>query len=477
MSSLATSPTHASSDAESVVTDLVERARVAQRSFERWSQAEIDEAVTAVAWACYRPENAEALARLAVETTGLGRFEDKVAKNQRKTMGTLSDLRGAPSVGVIRDDPDTGITEIAKPVGVVAAVCPSTNPSATPTNKAMMALKGANAVIIAPSPKGTETCDLLLRFINEELAKVGAPADLVQALPAPISKELTRELMRRCDLVVATGSQSNVRAAYSSGTPAIGVGGGNVPVIVDESADLADAAVKIKESKVFDYATSCSSENSVLVHGSIYDQALAALEREGGVLLDAREKALLQDAMWPDGKLSRDIVAQPPAAIARAAGLDRPEVQQAEFLMVEEQGVGPQHPFSGEKLSVVLTVYRFEEFEEALELTQRILDHMGAGHSAGIHTSDPEHAERLAHAVRVARVLVNQSHCFANGGSFDNGLNFTLTMGCGTWAGNSISENLSYRHFLNVTRLVRPIPPRVPTEDELFGAYVAKHGS
>jgi len=462
--------------ATKIVAELIERARVAQREFESYTQEQVDEVVTGVAWACYKPENAEALARLAIETTGMGRFEDKVAKNRRKTMGTLRDLLGARTVGVIREDPRQGITEIAKPVGIVGAIVGSTNPAATPVNKAMMALKGRNAIIIAPSPKGLATCEVTTQLIHRELEKLGAPLDLVQHLPGPISKDMSRELMGQCDLVVATGSQNNVRAAYSSGTPAIGVGGGNVPVIIDASADLGDAADKIKRSKIFDFATSCSSENSVLIDASVYEDALEALRREGGYLLSGAERQRLQQLMWPDGKLSPEVIAQPPEKIAAGAGLEGPDALQAEFLMVEETGVGPDYPFSGEKLSVVLTVYRYESFDEAIELTQRILDHQGAGHSCGIHTNDPEHTERLAHAIRVARVLENQSHCFGNGGSFDNGLNFTLTMGCGTWAGNSISENLSYEHFLNVTRLVRRIPPREPTEEELFGAYLAGHG-
>ena len=461
--------------AAEVVAKLVERARGAQRQFERCTQEQVDEVVTGVAWACYKQENAEALARLAVDTTGMGRYEDKVAKNRRKTKGTLRDLLGVRSVGVIREDPDQGITEIAKPVGVVGAIVGSTNPAATPVNKAMMALKGRNAIIIAPSPKGLETCQVVVELIHRELEKLGAPLDLVQHLPAPISKETSGELMRQCDLVVATGSASNVKAAYSSGTPAIGVGGGNVPVIIDASADLADAAGKIKRSKVFDYATSCSSENSVLIDESIYDEAIGALRREGGYLLSGPEADRLRELMWPQGKLSPGVIAQPPEKLAAEAGLGGEGAGEAEFFMVEEKGVGPDHPFSGEKLSVVLTIYRYSTFDEAIELTQRILDHQGAGHSCGIHTSDPSHTERLAHAIRVARVLENQSHCFANGGSFDNGLNFTLTMGCGTWAGNSISENLSYKHFLNVTRLVRVIPPREPTEEELFGGYRAAH--
>jgi sulfoacetaldehyde dehydrogenase len=459
-----------------VVAELIERARVAQREFEGYTQEQVDEVVTGVAWGCYKPENAKTLARLAVETTGMGRLEDKVAKNQRKTKGTLRDLLGARTVGVIREDAETGITEIAKPVGVVGAIVGSTNPSATPVNKAMMALKGRNAIIIAPSPKGLATCDLTVRLIHAELRKVGAPLDLVQHLPGPISKEKSSELMRRCDLVVATGSQNNVKAAYSSGTPAIGVGSGNVPVIIDASADLADAADKIKRSKIFDYATSCSSENSVLIDSSVYDEAVEALRREGGYLLSGDESRRLRELMWPNGKLSPEVIAQPPEKLAAGAGLHHPGARGADFFMVEETGVGPDHPFSGEKLSVVLAVYRYESFDEAVELTQRILDYQGGGHSCGIHTNEPKHTERLAHAIRVSRVLENQSHCFANGGSFDNGLNFTLTMGCGTWAGNSISENLSYKHFLNITRLVRLIPPREPSEEELFGGYLAAHG-
>jgi sulfoacetaldehyde dehydrogenase len=463
-------------DVEAIVADLVDRARTAQREFESWTQEGVDDVVRGVAWACYKPENALALARIAVETTGLGRVEDKVAKNQRKTKGTLADLLAARTVGVIRDDPEAGIVEIAKPVGVVAAICPSTNPSATPTNKAMMALKGRNAIVIAPSPKGVRTCEALLELVYAELDKVGAPRGLVQALPEPVTKDLTRALMRACDLVVATGSQSNVRAAYSSGTPAIGVGSGNVPVIIDESADLADAAGKIKRSKVFDHATSCSSENAVVILDTVYDRAVAALEAEGGCMLTPDEAARLRDVMWIDGKLSREVVAQSPQRIAELAGLDDPRMLEAEFLMVAEDGVGPDHPPSGEKLSPVLTVYREADFESAVDRVQEILDFQGAGHSCGIHTSDPEHAEQLAHAVRVARVLVNQAHAFGNGGSFDNGLNFTLTMGCGTWAGNSISENLSYRHFLNITRLVRPIPPREPADEELWGPYFERYG-
>jgi sulfoacetaldehyde dehydrogenase len=295
-------------------------------------------------------------------------------------------------------------------------------------------------------------------------------------LPSPISKELTNELMRQADLVVVTGSQNNVRAAYSSGTPAIGVGAGNTPAIIDLDADVDDAAAKIKASKTFDYATSCSSENSVLIPASRYAETLDALRRQGGYLLDAQQKRQLEAAMFHDGKLDSRITAQSPRTIADVAGFSDPATRQAEFFMVEETGVGDEFPFSGEKLSVVLTVYKYETFDDAFELAQRILRYSGMGHSVALHSHTPEHAERLAREMDVVRVLVNQPHCFNNGGGFDNGLNFTLTMGCGSWAKNSISENLSYKHFLNTTHLVRVIPERKPTEEQLFGEYWSKVG-
>jgi sulfoacetaldehyde dehydrogenase len=459
-----------------VVDELVGRAKAAQRAVAGYSQEQADELVAAVAWAGYKRENAERLARLAVEGTGLGRYEDKVAKNRRKTFGTLRDLLdpSAKSVGVIEELPERGLTKIAKPVGVVAALCPSTHPAATPLNKAMMILKGRNAVVLAPSPRGSSTCALVVALIHRELKKIGAPADLVQMLPE-VTRGLTDTLMRCVDLVVVSGSQANVRAAYSSGTPAIGVGAGNVPSIVDATADLEAAAEMVVRSKTFDYATSCSSENALLVEASVYEEMLAALRQRGGVVLDARQKIQLQGTLWRDGKLDPNVVARSPARIAELAGLPR-EAASAEFFIVEETGAGPDRPFSGEKLSVVLTVYRFTTFEEAVTLTQAILAYEGAGHSVGIHTKSAAHAARLAHALDVVRVLVDQPHCFNNGGGFDNGLNFTLSMGCGTWGRNSISENLSYKHFLNVTHLVRTIPAREPSESQLFGAYLAKHG-
>ena len=452
---------------------LVARAREAQRRFERYSQEAVDEVVTAAGWAIVKPENNRRLAELAVRDTGLGNVQDKISKNERKTLGLLRDLQGARSVGVVAEHPELGMVEIARPAGVVAAITPSTNPGATPANKIINALKGRNAVIVAPSPKGASTCQLLLGFIHAQLEKIHAPPDLVQMLPAPITKAATHELMSACDLVVATGSQANVRAAYASGTPAVGVGLGNVAVIVDDSADLAGAARKIRESKCFDNATSCSSENALVILERVYQPMLGELQNVGGVLLNPEEKQKLQRAMWPDGKLNPAVMARPVDDILKAAGL---APRKAAFLMVEETGVGRDSPFSGEKLSLVLTLYKAPSFEAAFDTVRAIYAYQGAGHSVGIHTRNEAHVMRLGLEMPAARVIVNQAHAIANGGAFDNGLPFSLSMGCGTWGRNSISENMNYRHYLNITRIVRPIAPRVPTLDGLFGAYHRKHG-
>ena len=306
------------------VTTLVERARAAQRIANGFDQARVDELVAAAGWAIMEPARNRELAELSVADTGIGNVEDKVRKNHRKTLGLLRDLKGAKSVGVIAEHPDKGITEIARPVGVVCAITPSTNPGATPANKIINALKGRNAVIVAPSPKGWSTAARLLEFIHAQFDRIGAPRDLVQLLPAPISKASTAELMRQCDLVVATGSQANVRAAATCGTPAFGVGAGNVAGIVDETADLALAAERIVRSKTFDNATSCSSENSLVVVDSVRVAMIAALQANGAVLLSAAQKAKLQLLMFPDGKLSAAATGQSACAIAeREAGRHR----------------------------------------------------------------------------------------------------------------------------------------------------------
>ncbi len=458
-------------DAANNVAKIIKRARQAQQDFETYSQEQVDEVVTAVGWSIINPENNTQLAELAVADTGLGNVEDKINKNRRKTLGLLRDLQGAKSVGVIAEYPDKGLVEIARPVGVVGAIVPSTNPAATPANKTINALKGRNAIILAPSPKGADTCDRLIEMMRAELARVGAPLDLVQRLPSPINKADTLQLMQQVDLIVATGSQNNVRAAYSSGTPAVGVGAGNVVSIVDESADLPAAAEKIVISKSFDNATSCSSENNLIIVDSAYPQLISALVEHGAVMLNEDDRVSLQAQLWVDGHLNQGLIAKNAGEIATRAGLQTTGAQAARILLVEATGIGPQHPFSGEKLSPVLTVYRAADYDEAKQIANEIMDFQGKGHSISLHTNTQERAMDLGLTMPVCRVVVNQIHCYATGGSFNNGLPFSLSMGCGSWGGNSISDNMNYRHYLNTTRIVRAIAPNEPSLDDIFSGY------
>lgn len=458
------------------IGQLLSRARAAQGIANNFDQTRVDELVAAAGWAIIEPARNRELAELAVADTGIGNVEDKVRKNYRKTFGLLRDLQGAKSVGVIAEDPAKGLTEIARPVGVVCAITPSTNPAATPANKIINALKGRNAVIVAPSPKGWATSQRLIEFIHAQFDRIGAPRDLVQLLPSPVSKAATLELMRQCDLVVATGSQANVRAAYTCGTPAFGVGAGNVAGIIDETADIEQAADRVLRSKTFDNATSCSSENSLVLLDAVRERAIAALCARGAVLLDATQKSQLQALMWPEGKLSPAVTGQSAQVVAARAGLNDIASRSPTILLVEEDGFGPAHPFSGEKLCPVLTLYRASDFKQAAQVVERIYAYQGAGHSVGLHSARPERALQLGLTLPVSRVIVDQAHCIATGGSFDNGLPFSLSMGCGTWGKNNFSDNMNYRHYLNITRISRPIAENIPSEQAIFGAYFDKYG-
>ena len=469
-------PSEQNSEVKANVAALIGKARAAQLIYQRYDQKQVDEVVTAVGWTIINSKNNHLLTEMAIKDTGIGKYEDKIRKNYRKTLGLLRDLKGAKSVGVIAEYPEKGLIEIARPVGVVGAIVPSTNPVATPFNKTLNALKGRNAIILAPSPKGQKVCAKLVELIHDELRRVGAPTDLVQHLPLPINKAESYELMRQVDLIVATGSANNVRACYESGTPAVGVGTGNVPVIVDDSADLSDAAAKIAASKTFDNATSCSSENSLVIVDSVYDDMLAALHQQGGRLLNPQEKDQLQSSLWVDGHLNRELIAQTANRICEITGLTRDGLEDAGFLMVEETGIGPDYPYSDEKLSPVLTIYRAADFDQAFQIVSRILDYKGKGHSVGIHTDNDEHIMRLGLEMDTCRVIVNQAHCFATGGSFDNGLPFSLSMGCGSWGGNSIPDNMNYRHFLNTTRIARTIPKNEPSKADIFSEFWHKYG-
>lgn len=459
------------------VDGVMTRARAAQAGYEaQGSQLRYDRAAQAAAWAIMEPGRNRLLAELAVRTTGLGNVADKITKNHRKTLGLMRDIRDVRTFGIIADDPATGITEIARPIGVIGAVVPSTNPAATPANNIVNALKCGNAIILSPSPKGVACCEMLLDFIHAEFDKIGEDKALVQMLPAPGSKAKTQRLLETCDLAIVTGSQDNVRRAYESGTPAIGVGAGNVAVIVDETADLAAAAARIAASKTFDNATSCSSENALIVVDAIYDDFLAAMAAEGGAVVPAAEAGGIVARLWPDGHLNREIIARDADVTVEKLGLTGRVREGTRFLAVETDGIGPDHPLSGEKLSRVAALYRARDFADATRIARRILTHQGAGHSIGLHSADPDRPVAMGRDLPVCRVIVNQAHCFATGGAFDNGLPFSLSMGCGSWGGNSIDANLHWRHFTQTTRVVRAIPPREPELDEIFAGYWAEAG-
>ncbi|MCC5969025.1 MAG: aldehyde dehydrogenase family protein [Pararhodobacter sp.] len=459
------------------VDALVVRARQAQAEFESGgSQVRYDRAAAAAAWAIMEPERNARLAELAVQSTGLGNVADKITKNHRKTLGLMRDIAGVPTFGVLSDDLATGITEIARPLGVVGAVVPSTNPAATPANNIINALKCGNAIILSPSPKGVACCELLIDFIHAEFAKTGENTALVQMVPPPGSKVATQRLLELVDLAVVTGSQDNVRRAYSSGTPAIGVGAGNVTVIVDETADIAAAARKIAASKTFDNATSCSSENALVVVDAVYEDFLAALTAEGGARVPQAEAAGIVAKLWPDGHLNREVIAKDADVLLEKLGLTGKVPSSTRFIAVETDGIGPDHPLSGEKLSRVAALYRARDYDHAVDITRQVLTFQGAGHSLGLHTTDTRRPLSLGAQMPTCRVIVNQAHCFATGGAFDNGLPFSLSMGCGSWGGNSIDDNLHWRHFMQRTRVVRPIASREPTLDVIFSDYWSEVG-
>ena len=451
------------------IRGLMERSRAAQAHIEDYTQEQVDELIRAMVWSVARPGVAEEIAQFTVDETQLGNYEGKFLKIQRKTRATLMDIINDKSVGIIEEDPERNIVKIAKPMGVIGALSPSTNPEATPVIKAIHAVKGRNSIIIAPHPRAKRTNKMICDYMRAAIEACGAPADLVIAIESP-TLELTNELMRQCDRVLATGGGAMVQAAYASGTPALGVGVGNAVVTVDDTADLDDAANKIRISKTLDLSASCSADNSVLLVDAIYDDMLAKLEDQGGYLVNEEEKAKLQKTLWDDeGHLSTAIVAQRAEKIAALAGIDLPEGKS--FFMVPENGYGPEHPFSGEKLSVVMALYRPKNIDEAIKLTNDIQSYQGKGHSCGIYSSSDENIIKLASATKTSRVMVNQPQAASNSGNLWNGMRQTFSLGCGSWGGNSANHNISWRDLINETWVSKPLAQakELMSDDELFG--------
>lgn len=454
--------------------EMMERARAAQKVIEFWDQDKVDEMVLAVGWEGYKKETAEEVARLAVDETGLGVYENKVLKHQKKTLGVLRDLREVKTVGVIERDEAKGLVKIAKPVGVIGAITPMTNASSTMTCNGLPILKTRNAVIFCPHPRAKKTCAAICEHMREGLRKVGAPEDLIQYIKEP-TMELSQELMGMADLVLATGGAGVVKVAYSSGKPAYGVGAGNATVIVDETADIADASNKIFLGKTFDNATSCSAENNVIIHESIFEKMLEGLKSHGGYLVTGEDRAKLKASMWPDGShLSAKIIAKGVKVIAAEAGISIPEG--TTFLMVLGEHIGPEDMFSAEKLSPVVTLWKYTDFSKAVQMVIDITAFSGYGHSCGIHSNNEEHIMELAMKAKVSRMMVRQPQSYGNSGDWVNGMAFTMTLGCGTWGGNITTENITWKHFLNVTWVAYPIPPVIPDPEELFASHFKKFG-
>jgi sulfoacetaldehyde dehydrogenase len=459
---------------EDNIQEMYDRARKAFEEVEFWSQEKVDEMVQAVGWEWQREETRKALAKLAVDESGIGVYEDKLAKIKTKTLGTLWDQRGVKTCGLVEEDKEQGIRRYAKPIGVVANVVPCTNPESTICCLGLSSLKTRNAMIISPHPRTQGSSYLTVEHGRKALKKIGAPVDLLQCIKHT-SHEKTRELMAKCDFAVATGGAALVKVVYGAAKPAQTVGAGNVVSVVDETADIPATAHKIMLSKIANNSASCSSENAVAIYEGVYDQMIECLNAEGGYLCGTEERETLRKTMWPDGQtLNRDIVAKSARFIAELAGLNVPE--DTKFIMVLGEKIGPQDRFSGEKISPVLTVWKWNDFDEIIERVKAMQKFSGHGHSVSIHTARDERRVKLALSANVGRVVCNMPHSYANSGGWTSGLPTTDTLGCGSWAGNIVSENVNWRHFLNYTLLAVPKKEYIPSDEELFGEYLKKWG-
>jgi sulfoacetaldehyde dehydrogenase len=444
------------------------RARKALAVIDTYDQARVDRLCQAVAWAVANRRTFERLVEMGIDESGLGDPDSRMGKRM-KIRGVLRDALRQKSVGVIESLPERGIVKYGKPVGIIACIVPTTNPDLTPAGNAIYAIKGRNAVIFSPHPRSKKTSFETVRLMREALEREGAPADILQCLTR-VNIPMSQALMARADLIIATGGQPMVRAAYSSGTPAYGVGAGNSTMIIDETANIEEAARNTRLSKTSDFGSGCSADGNLIIHERIFDRMLAQLQKEGGYLASEPEKALLRKAMWDDtGHRTPNTVAIAPQQLARIAGFSIPADRK--FIVVRGDGIGKEHPFSSEKLTTLLAVYGYRAFDEALDMMRAIYEVGGKGHSCGIYSFDEDHIHRLALAAPVSRIMVRQPQSKANAGAFNNGMPMTSSLGCGTWGGNIVSENVHLKHYLNTTWVSVPIKEDRPSDEELFGDF------
>jgi sulfoacetaldehyde dehydrogenase len=465
-------------DYAAYIAGLVERGHAAQKIAEGYSQERVDELCEAIAYALTIPATALDFGEKLVAESGMGVAVDKQAKMYGKVKGSWAQMKGQKSVGLIDSNKETGIDVYARPMGVIGAIIPVTNGEATPVVKSLMAVKTRNAVILAPHPKARRVNLEVTNAVRAVLKKFGAPEDLVQAIePEYVSVEASQQLMKQVDFILATGGTPMVRQAYSSGNPAIGVGTGNVVCIVDETADLPVAADMLLRSKTFDHATSCSTENNIVVIESVYEQWAVEMAKVGAVLIKegTPEKDKILKTLWPESPanhdLSRTVVARPAKEIADAAGVAVPEG--TKLLLVEENGgYGNDYPFTGEKLSPVAGVRKAKDFEDALDKMQKILEYQGKGHSVSIHTKLDDRVTKMGEIIPVCKIVVNQPQSLTNSGSWTCGYPVSMTLGCGTWGHNSISHNATWKDLLNFTYVSREIPNWQPADEELFSEKI-----
>ena len=452
--------------AEPQIQELITRARVAQAAFELFSQEQVDAIVKGIGKYVY--DNAEVLARMAVDETGIGVYEDKILKNKGKARIIWNNLKDKKSRGIIGEDPEANLIFVAKPMGVVAAVTPVTNPVVTPMCNAMFAIKTGNAVIFAPHPKAEKLTELLAREFQNVVTANGGPDNLIQAVKNG-TIETTQELMKVVDVIVATGGAAMVKSAYSSGKPSFGVGAGNVPVIIDNDADLKDAAAKIVMGASFDNGIICSHEQFVLVPEEKYDQAVESFEATGKVWFTEDEKLVqrFRDVVFPEGRLNKDVVGRSCKDIGAMAGVEISET--VRIILLLAKGAGTDDVLAKEKLCPVVAILPCKSFEEAVAKAKANLILEGAGHSAAVHSNNEANIRAAGLELPVSRLVVNQAASFTAGGSLTNGFAPTTTLGCGSWGGNSISENLDYKHLMNVSRIGKIIKDKkVPTDAEIW---------
>ncbi len=456
-------------DDKILAADMLARARAAMAEVEDWSQEKLDRLAQAIGWYSGNEATFTRLAQMGVDESGIGDRAGRPGK-RFKIHGVLRDALRQKSTGIVEVDEAKGIVKYAKPAGVIASLIPMTNPALTPPVTGIYAAKARDAVIFSPHPRTAATTYEMVETMRAACRAVGAPEDLFQAVRKP-SIPLTQYLMEVCDLTLATGGKPMVKAAYSSGRPAYGVGAGNSSMVIDDTADIGIAAANSRVSKTSDFGSGCSADGNLIIQRSIYDRMVEALEAEGGYLCNEEEKALLEKAMWDEkGNRTFPTIACRPQQTAEVAGFSIPEDRK--FLMVENQGkIGKDYKFSGEKLTTLMALYHFDTFDDALQTVRQIYDVGGKGHSCGIYSHNDDHIDALARLAPVSRMMVRQPQSKANAGSFTNGMPMTSSLGCGVWGGNITNENVSLKHFMNYTWVSRPIPEDRPSEEELFGEF------